>query len=1110
MNGQSPYGYGYGPPSGPPPAQPSPYGPGPNRPPPQQQQQYHQPPPMPSAHGTSATHYANPSSHTPYIPQQSTNRPPPSSYPYSPATPSTQYPPQSPTPYDNQQQQSLYQGGPGGYSPLAGPSRPQMPPHDTPTPIHTQRYGGAPNQSYQPPQSQQNYSPSFARPPPQSLPPSSYPTDGAYDPHAPQSAAGNGANGGGGSSEDAAMRAYMARSRPRPPPLSGQPPTADPRRANGTGMMAESSSQINGGAYNGYSPSPHVGPVGRPLSGPPPGVGVRQLDHRTEAEKAASAWRDRQQLVRPFANGLPSLQPSPVQTGPPIPVAASRPPPPAGYNYSYNAPQRPQPPSAQPSVGRPGLPSVGLSPQPSVPVSHPSRSNQTRPATLTARPMPPSTLPARPPSSAGWQDRRSVAGPNQTQSGRPGQKEAGNGDGPAQIHGRLPLPPQRNVRGRTSPPVGARARAPIPARPISARSRSPPSRRKADSRTPTPDPLQEVFLVGLDSDVTPDQLHEMIDKLCSSSDLTTADEVLLLRDRTTRVLNGRAIATFPRIADAIRFANAHGPWIEDVERFFGPPPKADGEDSGENQSDKRKRIRVNHGGNVPDDGDEKAKAATPSLKTEDGGAVAAADQQLDNIKQWDAQEDDMGATEPTQTETIEPPSTTVSQSTVSSDTHNAAPDGEQPVTQEPTRPEDSKLPIKEETSQEPTVQASSATGSSEPATQSQDDDLTEGDITVAPSTEVADTVMRRAEGEAAPRIPATEAVTPPSRNALGEVSVEEPAAQSDGNREPSLTPTDVATSSTVAPLLGEGEKRTSQLLSNKKVALNIANWTKKQEELHSTLPTSATSAALSSLPDDEPQDHAQETVSGPSLDAIMEGTPPADVDIDFFSDRTALCCYLCGRKFKTMDVLNRHPRESKLHSANLLEEDKRRSGGEAVRKAKAATKSAGMKRKAGLSGFVPVQSSPTNDGGDATGETKYRDRALERRAVFGSENPAPASKKAKGTRSFEGPAAPAPTAAPRGVDDKIEEDNVGNKMLQMMGWSEGEVLGNTGGGLEKPIEAVMYAKGAGLGAGSAGKSIGGSDAAGNTPGWKARLDQARDGRMSRYQEAQSGGKDGGS
>uniref|UniRef100_A0AAX7SMW4 RNA binding motif protein 5 n=1 Tax=Astatotilapia calliptera TaxID=8154 RepID=A0AAX7SMW4_ASTCA len=84
---------------------------------------------------------------------------------------------------------------------------------------------------------------------------------------------------------------------------------------------------------------------------------------------------------------------------------------------------------------------------------------------------------------------------------------------------------------------------------------------------------------------------------------------------------------------------------------------------------------------------------------------------------------------------------------------------------------------------------------------------------------------------------------------------------------------------------------------------------------------------------------------------------------------------------------------------------------------------------------------------------KYRDRAAERREKYGiPEPPVPKKKKFNQPANYEQP-----------TKDGLNSDNIGNKMLQAMGWKEGKGLGRNQQGITAPIEAQLRTKGAGLG-----------------------------------------------
>uniref|UniRef100_A0A9J8CNQ8 RNA binding motif protein 5 n=1 Tax=Cyprinus carpio carpio TaxID=630221 RepID=A0A9J8CNQ8_CYPCA len=99
---------------------------------------------------------------------------------------------------------------------------------------------------------------------------------------------------------------------------------------------------------------------------------------------------------------------------------------------------------------------------------------------------------------------------------------------------------------------------------------------------------------------------------------------------------------------------------------------------------------------------------------------------------------------------------------------------------------------------------------------------------------------------------------------------------------------------------------------------------------------------------------------------------------------------------------------------------------------------------------------------------KYRDRAAERREKYGIPEP-PVPKKRKFTQptpvvNYEQP-----------TKDGLNSDNIGNKMLQAMGWKEGKGLGRNQQGITAPIEAQLRMKGAGLGTKGSNYSLSASD-----------------------------------
>ncbi|KAJ3968191.1 hypothetical protein EV361DRAFT_436045 [Lentinula raphanica] len=228
-------------------------------------------------------------------------------------------------------------------------------------------------------------------------------------------------------------------------------------------------------------------------------------------------------------------------------------------------------------------------------------------------------------------------------------------------------------------------------------------------------------------------------------------------------------------------------------------------------------------------------------------------------------------------------------------------------------------------------------------------------------------------------------------------------------------------------------KGVAPLIASKKTINNINKWNQVQEELSGTAATSSSSTSI--VP-------TESTVVPSSTKA---GTPPAESGLEF-ADVDAFACLLCARQFKSVDQLKRHNKESDLHKKNLKDDSLRDVARQKV---------------------LARQQAKTSE------QPKYRDRALERRSLFNQPDvplPEVDASKASKRKQVEGPPPP-PPPPPAPLNPGQDENNIGNKLLKMMGWKEGTGLGTRGEGRVEPIKTAIYAEGVGLGA-SKGKEVG--------------------------------------
>jgi RNA-binding protein 5/10 len=229
---------------------------------------------------------------------------------------------------------------------------------------------------------------------------------------------------------------------------------------------------------------------------------------------------------------------------------------------------------------------------------------------------------------------------------------------------------------------------------------------------------------------------------------------------------------------------------------------------------------------------------------------------------------------------------------------------------------------------------------------------------------------------------------------------------------------------------GKAKKRKAEAASssaNKKaIPSHLQFWKDRHNELHGG----------SSKDEESTSPGKTEAATPTKAKDLADDAPPSQS----YADPNKKCCYLCSRQFKSDAEVNKHERMSQLHRDNLNNE-------ELVTKAM---------KKLIKAGIVPTTSAAPSSPTAAQDTQEYRDRAKERRAVYGQpKRPTPSS-------SSSGPKSSKPTSD--NDEPAAKATSKGASLLGKMGWTEGQGLGAQGSGNIAPIAQNVYADRVGIGA----------------------------------------------